>query len=154
LALATPPGLRGFVWRWYPLILALGWIPLGTEAGAIAGRFAPSLGAQLLPGIYPPWFALRWLNATTLADPATSAVVPAVVLSFVACSLVLLVLVANDFTSGRSFGIFDVPIYLMLAVSSLDMVMDGIPPAYTWLGGGRPTATHRRAPGGSGDPDA
>jgi hypothetical protein len=143
LALATPPGWRGFLWRWYPAILAVVWIPIGTEVGGAVGHYASRLGHTVVPGIYPPWFALVWMRADVASDPMTTGAIDAVVLSFLACLLLLVTLVLLDFTSGRSFGIFNGPILILMLVSSIDMILEGIPPAYTWLGGGTSDGTYR-----------
>ena len=97
-----------FIARWYPLLVVILILPIGTTAGGIAGHNDPSLGHTVVPYLYPPWRFFDWLSAggtNREVPPLQHAGITSMwtmIILFFATFIAMLI----ERTRGRDFGWF------------------------------------------------
>lgn len=97
---------RGFFATFYPIIILVLALPVGTEIGAWLAGFAADLGPPIVPFVYAPLAGAHWFAVGTSAggSHAMKLAGEGFAYTVLACLGIVYGLMMNDMFRGRSWG--------------------------------------------------
>jgi hypothetical protein len=138
IAYDAPGTLYGLLGRFYPLIVPLLSIAIGTEIGGILAHGAATLGHPKVPYLYNPIDGFKWF-AGSAVDPGNKQLLLAAEgfgYSVLAICMLTFGQMLIDFAHGRSWGPLNFLFYAVTMVGDLETLFKGYPPSFTWWGTG------------------